>query len=452
MVINDIISYNNFKEQCSNDTNIIIDFIALSQYRHPINDKLSAVLIYSIDTSISYFIPINHYDIDFSIDIDDFKNYLNNINANKWIFNKKAFIHFIKNINNLYDINLLLSTNSKEIVYSEDFRTECYNRISRKYDRSSYVNTLIPSGEHIKMFINKCECVKNDVLIFNKNESFYKINELVIDNLNILESNGLHVDIDTFNKYFSDKHAEVIDGFVYTEYNIYTSTGRPSNKFQSINYSALKKDDGSRNSFTTRFGENGSLFLIDYSAYHPHIVSKLINYNLPDNAYDYLGKFYFNKDTLSKEELSEAKVMTFRSMYGLLTDDILEIPFFSKMKEYIDNRWIFFNKHGYIETPIFKRKITAETIRNPNPNKLFNYILQASELEFMMESLTDVNRYLKNKESKAILYTYDSILFDVSNKDGLGIYDELLKIMRGYTNKFPVKSYKGNSYGTLENI
>ena len=274
----------------------------------------------------------------------------------------------------------------------------------------------------------------------------------MIDNLNILESNGLYLDLDIFNQYFADKNVDINDGFVYTEYNIYTSTGRPSNKFHSINYSALKKDDGCRKSFITRFGQNGSLFLIDYSAYHPHIVSKLINYNLPDNAYNYLGTFYFKKDILSKEELAESKVLTFQAMYGHLTDDILEIPFFKKMKDYIDNRWIFFNKHGYIETPIFKRKITSETIQNPNPNKLFNYILQASELEFMMESLSDVNRYLKNKESKAILYTYDSILFDVSNNDGIGIYDELLKIMRGYTNKFPVKSYKGNSYGTLENI
>ena len=39
----------------------------------------------------------------------------------------------------------------------------------------------------------------------------------------------------------------------YTEYNLYTSTGRPSNKFGGVNFAALNKEDGSRNSFVFIF-------------------------------------------------------------------------------------------------------------------------------------------------------------------------------------------------------
>ena len=36
------------------------------------------------------------------------------------------------------------------------------------------------------------------------------------------------------------------DGMFYSEYNLFTSTGRPSNRFGGINFAALNKKDGSR--------------------------------------------------------------------------------------------------------------------------------------------------------------------------------------------------------------
>jgi len=39
------------------------------------------------------------------------------------------------------------------------------------------------------------------------------------------------------------------EGMVYSDYNIHTSTGRPSNSFGGINFAALNKNDGTRKKF-----------------------------------------------------------------------------------------------------------------------------------------------------------------------------------------------------------
>ena len=50
---------------------------------------------------------------------------------------------------------------------------------------------------------------------------------------------------------------------VYSEYNPYTSTGRPSNRFGGMNFAALNKSDGSREQFISRFN-NGVLVEMDF--------------------------------------------------------------------------------------------------------------------------------------------------------------------------------------------
>ena len=51
------------------------------------------------------------------------------------------------------------------------------------------------------------------------------------------------------------------DGLVYSEYNPYTTTGRPSNRFGGTNFAALNKTDGSREKYISRF-DGGMLVII----------------------------------------------------------------------------------------------------------------------------------------------------------------------------------------------
>ena len=77
-----------------------------------------------------------------------------------------------------------------------------------------------------------------------------RYNRDITDVYYYLESNGIHT----------------TGGIEYTQYNLFTSTGRPSNTFNGINYAALNKEDGSRNRFISRF-ENGMLVEFDFDAY-----------------------------------------------------------------------------------------------------------------------------------------------------------------------------------------
>ena len=67
-------------------------------------------------------------------------------------------------------------------------------------------------------------------------------NDEVSDNLLHIEKNGLMT----------------TTGYVFSEYNLFTSTGRPSNRFGGINFAALNKKDGSRERFISRYSSIGN--------------------------------------------------------------------------------------------------------------------------------------------------------------------------------------------------
>ncbi len=73
-----------------------------------------------------------------------------------------------------------------------------------------------------------------------------------------------------------------------------------------------------------------------------------------------------------------------------------------------------------------------------NPNKLFNYLLQASETEYNLRVLNDVNDLLSEYNTNIILYTYDSLLFDYDRKDGKELLVKLKDVM-SQSGRFPVK-------------
>jgi hypothetical protein len=279
---------------------------------------------------------------------------------------------------------------------------------------------------------------------------FLETNSLITETLAELETTGIAVNEEKFKKHFD---AKVYNGLVYSQYNLHTSTGRPSNRFGGVNYAALNKDDGSRESFISRFKDDGILALIDYSAFHPRIICELTNFKIPMDVevYEYLAKLFFDKDVLEEGDVEEAKKLTFRQLYGGVEEKYSHISYFNNLKRFIDDYWNKFNKSGYVKTSIFERKITKAQIQDPNPNKLFNYILQATETEIAVPILNEVNNYLKDKKSKAILYTYDSILFDIHNEELGKILTEIMSIMKS-GGRFPIKCYTGKSYGDLKRI
>jgi hypothetical protein len=278
-------------------------------------------------------------------------------------------------------------------------------------------------------------------------------NDLYVNCLYEIESVGLKVNPDYFNVLYGEKAERLIhNDFVYSQYNFFTSTSRPSNRFGGVNYAALNKDNGSRNCFISRF-KKGYLYSIDYSAYHPRLIGKLSDYEIPYDidAYEYLGKYFNGKDVLTQEEIQSSKQLVFKLLYGGIEDVFKEIPYFGKMSDYIDLNWEISTQRGFAETPYFKRKIYIKDIVDVNKSKLANYLIQAAETERNVIIMRKVLDFLKDKQSKFILYTYDSFTFDVSTDDDISILVRLNDIIQD-NKSFPTKCYQGVNYSQLERI
>jgi hypothetical protein len=67
---------------------------------------------------------------------------------------------------------------------------------------------------------------------------------------------------------------------MYTEFNPYTITGRPSSGAARINLNSLNKEDGTRRMIISRH-PNGRLVEFDYDSYHIRLIAKLIGFDLP---------------------------------------------------------------------------------------------------------------------------------------------------------------------------
>jgi DNA polymerase I-like protein with 3'-5' exonuclease and polymerase domains len=303
--------------------------------------------------------------------------------------------------------------------------------------------------KHKEMFDDLADAIQKMIRRFPIDESFLYVNDIIITTLAQIEQNGICVDTTVFSKYFTNKPNN--RGYVFSEYNIYTSTGRPSNRYGGVNYAALNHSDGSRRSFISRYGSDGRMVVVDYTAFHPRIICKLTNYNIPleVDIYEYLAKLYFKKKTVDETDVANAKQLTFKQLYGGVDDRYSYIKYLSNLKDYITNEWNKFQKNGYIETPFFKRKITTDHIKDPSPTKIFNYILQATEGEIAIPRIQLVLDYLKNKKTKAILYIYDAVLYDFHKDDGLETLNEVRKIM-SVDGAFPMKTYIGENYQDIK--
>jgi len=416
---------------------------------HSVINLPSILFIKDLVSNKVYYYGYNHSDIKTPQPEDHSKiiNRLNEHSGKKWVINKKSFLHFLF-IKNLYDVGLIEYFKQNKLFDIKEFETPAHKLIQRNIKNKFNFGRIVPFVKHLETFSELAESCERiikdaikDVII---DESFENFNKHIIEPLSEIEQAGLAIDTNEFKKHF--KNQDNVSKMVYTEYNFYTSTGRPSNRFGGINYSALNKDNGCRKSFISRFGSNGKLILIDYTAFHPRIIALLTGYNIPPttNVYEYLAKLYFNKENPDELDIADAKQITFRQLFGGVEDKYSHIKYLSNLKDFINYHWKFFKDNNYVETPIFKRKITNKHILTSKPATIFNYILQATEGEISIPILGNVNEFLKNKKTKAILYTYDSILFDYNIDDGK-ITNDIQKIM-SLDDKFPTKIYVGDNY------
>ena len=426
---------------------IILWAIPSDESLHPCATDVSAVFIKDVVTRETSIFGFGHPDLKYT-DKAVFIDELNELNVKKWAFDKKSFIQLLP-VKNLLDFNLYNHIEYGKIIEEFSYETNAHKFVYRTKRGCGDLNMVVPILKHKEVFENMCEGFF-DTDTETIDAGYRMENEIVIETLAELETNGIYVNAECFYRHFDAKIQP--NGLVYSQYNVYTSTGRPSNHFDNVNYAALNKENGVRKCFVSRHGEDGMMVLIDYSAFHPRIICNLVNFpmSIDEDIYKYLGELYF-KRKVTEYDLEEIKSITMRQLYGGVEKKYEHIKYLSNLKKFIDENWGYFNRNGYVLTPVFLRKITKEHLHDANPAKLFNYILQATETETALSAVQWVNKYLRDKKTKAILYTYDSVLFDFYRNDGPSVLGDIIKIMK-IGNRFPVKVYSGDSYDSVVQI
>jgi hypothetical protein len=169
---------------------------------------------------------------------------------------------------------------------------------------------------------------------------------------------------------------------------------------------------------------------------------------MPEGSlHEELAKQYFETENITDEQYEEGKKMTFHLLYGTVTPD-QNFPYLLKSIHNLRNSlWESYKKNGYIETRYSGRKLV---VPDPTINKVFNYYVQALESEVTYSMLYRLVPEANAKGLLPILYTYDSILFDIQNNR----LDELLELINNKidSKKYPFTVAVGTNYNNLRDL
>ena len=409
-------------------TEAFVEIIPLHDNVHPALNDVSLVYIRPFNDTKGYMLCVDHSETS-SLNKTTIDALLQKINK-VWVRDKKTALYYFP-IKSLCDLSILNPT----YIQSE---TQAHTYFYSHHTDYPKVNKLVPLSKHYQ----KCEHIYQQVRSVIPKElppyfDFYN-NKVVLAFFGI-EKNGLKI-----NKYEFDKHYELNNEFysigndrIYTSYNLATTTRRPSNSFNGVNFAAINKDNGSRRSFISSHG----FMELDISAYHPHLASRMVAFDfgttdVHQTFADLYGTSY-----------KEAKELTFKQLYGGVFKEYEHLEFFQKVKQFITINWEAFNNSGQVIVPISGYCFEKDKLENMNPQKLFNYMLQNVESAMNVRILMDIHKLLIGRKTKIVLSTYDSFLFELGEGEE-NIENEIKQIFNKY--RLQIKTSYGKTYDFTE--
>ena len=409
-----------------------IEVIPNNYNLHPKLSNTTAVYIRILKSNYGYIIPVDHSE---GINID--KNRLLELlkSASKlYTVNKKEVLYHFP-LPDIIDISLLYSmTFFDRLEYSKE--TQLINYYYNKFKGKNSINNIVP----ISKLYEVCEELYKKVgeyIDLDEPDGFKFYNNTATSVFYLLEQEGLGIYYDNFIKVFNprDPLYNIYDNKVLTSYNLYNATSRPTNSFNSINFAAIPHSEEYRKTFRPK---NDYFVEFDFDGYHLRLLCNQVDYPLTnDSAHKQLAKLYFGKENINDEEYKQAKQINFQAIYGKIPEEHKDLKIFREIQEYIDAMWNMFNDNGIIWNPQSGKQFTKE-LKDMHPAKLMNYMMQSLETSNNILILKEVLRYLKDKKTKVVLYTYDALLFDFSKEDGKETLQDIQKILEK-DNKYPVK-------------
>lgn len=391
-----------------------------------------AVYIRIIKSKHGFIIPIDH---DEGINIDKERVLSMLLKASKLYTNNKKKLLYHFNLQKAIDLSLLYSMSKFDKLQISD-ENPTINLFYNKYPSKPDLNKLIPIAKLYEKCENVYEKIK-DVIEFEIPSGFEFYNNLATNVFFLLEQNGVGIVYESFKKMFTPNIPilNTLDNVVYTEYNLYNSTSRPTNTFNSVNFAAIPKNEEHRKCFKP---QNDYFVEFDFDGYHLRLLAEQLDYPLTkESAHKQLAKQYFGEKEITDEEYNKAKQINFHAIYGKIPEEHKNLKIFKEIQEYIDSMWKSFQEAGYVWNPQSGKEFNKE-LKDMNPAKLMNYMMQSLETSNNIIILKDILNYIKDKKSFITLYTYDAILFDFSKEDGKETLEDI-KIIMQKNDKYPIK-------------
>ena len=408
---------NQLEELYSSDLEeAFIEIIPYSNGIHPVENQICAVYIRPLNSTKGYIASISHSET-LSLNIREVKRLISKFKR-IYVRDKKEFLHYFI-LQNLYDITL------QQPTYIPEY-TQTHSWFYNKYKDKKDINRIIPIVKHYEYCEKTFNNLKNR--IDEPINEFYNNKATVV--FNAIERSGIQVDREKFESRFHLLDSDT----VYSQFNFKTLTTRPSNRFKGVNYAAINKTNGDRQCFIP---SNDLLFELDISAYHPTLLANLI-------GYDFCGRDIHQAFAeMYQVDYKKAKELTFKQLYGGVFDQYKDLEFFKKVQVYTDDMWARFQNEGFVECPVSKHIYKNDVLMDMKPQKLLNYVLQNLETATNVRILWEIFKVLRGKNTKLILYTYDSFLFDLDNSER-ELLKEVIKIFKKY--KLQVKHSYGDTY------
>jgi hypothetical protein len=413
---------------------IFIHVIATNENYHPALQNISLIYIRWTKSHKGYILCVNHSE-SLSLQLADILARLSKVN-NVYTLDKKAVLHHFPTLSpQLIDVQLISSYYTIQDINIDQYESKVETDFKRKYYTEA-PSTLIPIAKHYEKWENVYDHIERVIRIVSENIDDYAfLNHYMIPLFYNIEKQGIKLSKEPFIEYFKtlpNPKFSVSKGKIYTQYNLNTLTGRPSNAFNGVNFAALNKTNGERAAFIP---ENDILVEIDFKAYHPTIIAKLAGYEFTGNIYEQLSLQFPGSTPETIKEL------VFQQLYGGVRKEFQDKPFFKQVNDYTNQLWKD-AENGAIGAQ-FGKRFTKQIIENPTPQKLLNYIVQNTETIFNVVQFSAVMNLLKDKNTKIILYTYDSILLDYDSSENL--LDSITSLL-----KFNYSTKTGGNYAEIK--
>lgn len=336
------------------------------------------------------------------------------------VLNKKAMLYHSFDYG--LDLNSYLQYFSYEHIDVYDFYPNVMENFYSRHHASKKLTAIIPLSKLIQFAEGIVSYIHTYYSVDSISDKCIAYCEDFVHRFNAIERNPILVG----------------ESFKQQNYMWYTATSRPSNAWNSFNFSALNKHDGTRNAIRSRF-TGGKLVQYDYDAFHIKLLAKILDYKFNKHPYEQIQED-LNLD-ISYDEL---KSKVFQNIYGNITEQFLRHPFFLKVQAMIDELHREYTEVGYIESYFYNKRFRE--IEDPTPNKVFNYFLQSLETEYNVQKLKLIEPLLVDKHSVLCMYQYDAFVFDLHPDDHLLINN----LQRAFeTDGMTMKCSIGDNFGDI---